>query len=153
MATLVSVAVPASVNANYLTLGVKIAMRTVNNSPHGITASSCPTGYIDTDYKFGTHNSLCKYFLDHHHLSGGGGRFTYTSNPFGETIRYKHKTLYFYARNPSVGLPFIEVNGDKVSMVEGELVTRHVSGATVRLHREGDREGHKQMTIEIISMG
>jgi hypothetical protein len=132
-------------------------MRTVNNSSHGVTASVCPLESVSVQYYFGSRRDPCtsspKIVPFTHHLGGGGWRFTYTSNPFGETISNSHKTLYFYANNPSVGLPFIEVNGDKVRMVQGELVTRHVSGATVRLHREGDRDGHKQMTIEIISMG
>ncbi len=164
-------AAPASVNANVLIDGVKIAMRTVNNSSHSVTASYCPIGHVTPTNRYNRFNTNfpypCNFVLPQpaiahvgqhpvaytHHLAGGGGRFTYASNPFGETISNSHKTLAFYAHNPTIGLPYIEFNGEKVHMVQGELVTRHAIGATVRFHREGDRDGHKQMTIEIISMG
>jgi hypothetical protein len=63
-----------------------------------------------------------------------------------------HRTLYFYPYNPSVGKPFVEVNGHRYSMVEGELRVVHVAGTTVAFHRHGDRDNHKIMIIQIKHM-
>lgn len=152
-AALVLMAVSAPVNAVKLDRGVKIAIRMVNNSKTRISAAYCPLGHVSIQYKFGTRHDPCNQVTYTHRLNGGGDRYTYTANPVGIVVTGNHKTLYFYARNPAIGKPFFEINGQKVSMVEGELATRHAVGATVRFHREGDRDGHKQMTIEIISMG
>jgi hypothetical protein len=148
-----AVAIPATANAN-LTEGVEINMRTVNNGGVGVTAHYCPRGHVSISYKFGTRHDPCNRVTEIHHVHRNGGRFTYSSNPFGEIIRAEgYHPLYFYARNPSVGRPFIEVNGTTYRMVEGQLTTVHVAGATIRLHREGDRDSLKQMTIEVIHMG
>ena len=151
--TLVSVVVPASVTANW-TEGKNVSLRVVNNtSNHTISAAYCPRGHVSTSYKFGSREDPCNRITETHHIGRNGGRFTYTSNPFGVIIRGNGKTLYFYIRNPSVGKPFIEFNGDKVSLVEGEIQTRHHGGTTIRLHREGDHSDLKHMTIEVVSLG
>ncbi len=62
------------------------------------------------------------------------------------------RTLYFWVRNPTIGKPFFEINGQQVKMVEGELQTRHVGVYGVRFHREGDSNAYKEMTIEILSV-
>lgn len=142
-----------------LSEGSRIHIRMVNNSKTYITAEYCPKGHVSIHYKFGTHHNPCSVITETRHLYGSGDRNTYTSNPVGIIIKGNHKTLYLYARNPSVGRPFFELNGQHVTLYEGQLETRHALGATIRFHREGDisgglfNESFKNMTIEIISMG
>jgi hypothetical protein len=148
IAAALMLALPASAGA---TTGVDIAMRTVNNSSATISLGYCP---VITSYNFTADPNPCGRLHYQRYLSAHGDRYTFTANPFGGIIKQAHHhTLYFYARNPSVGRPFFEVNGHSYSMYAGQIRTVHVAGATVELHREGDRDGHKQMTINLIRMG
>jgi hypothetical protein len=56
--------------------------------------------------------------------------------------------LYFYVHNASGGLPFIEVNGDKVTLAAGQARDLHPEGVPVRLRHEGGTASHPLMAIQ-----
>jgi hypothetical protein len=153
-ALLATMVLTAPAGANY-TEGNDIDLRVVNNSSTGITAAYCPRGHVSTHYIFGTTHDPCNVTPFVTHISGHGDRYqSYKAPKLGVILRAAHhQTQYFYLRNPSVGLPYMVVNGHTYRLVQGELKTVHVAGGTVRLHREGDRHGLKIMTIELIKMG
>ena len=162
-------AMTVSEPANALVYANDISIRVVNNSQTPISAAFCPNGHVSWDYRLGIRKGdPCNVTPFVTTIAGNGGRYPvgpwpnnphpYTANPLGVVVRGNGKTLYFYASNPQIGLPFFEANGAKVELVQGELQTRHPDGATVRFHREGDIKGglnaptNKVMTIEIIRM-
>lgn len=147
------IATPAGADPSYIR-GVDIDMSVYNDSPTPISAAFCPNGHVSIHYQFGTAQDPCNVTPYVHHLGANGARYNgYRANPMGIVVRATHhRTLYFYAFNPSVGKPFVEVNGHKYTMVEGELRVVHVAGATVAFHRHGDRDRHKIMIIQIKHM-
>ena len=151
-ALLLGTAVASPVRAN-LTEGNEINISVWNNSSHSMTAAFCPRGHVSISYKFGTRSDPCNITPYIHHFGRTPAQYTYGEvNPVGVVVRGNGKVLYFYARNPSIGRPFFEVNGQKITFVEGELKTVHVAGAVVKLHRRGDVHGVKQMIIEIAGL-
>lgn len=135
--------------------GNKVDLRVVNNSPVDVTANYCPGGHVNTAYNFNLTHDPCNLITFSTHLDPNGGRFqSFKANPLGVIIRRQHYyTQYFFVRNPSIGKPYIVVNGHSYALVQGELKTVPLAGgASVRLHREGDRNGHKIMTIELIKL-
>jgi hypothetical protein len=139
------------VSATVYTRGVDIDMSVYNDSPTAITAAFCPNGHVSLHYQFGTTHDPCDVTPYVHHLGPNGPRYNgYRANPMGIIVRAPHhKTLYFYAYNPSVGKPFVEVNGHRYALVEGELKEVPVDGSIVAFHRHGDRDGHKVFIIQI----
>ncbi len=144
--------VPESVKA--VPYANDILLRVVNNSDTAVTMSYCPGGHVSMAYKMGSRHDPCDRVTETSVLDAHGGvrQSKAGVNPFGVIMRVKKLTVYLYASNPPIGKPFFEIDRKKVTMVEGELATRSVSGATIRFHREGDQGGNKIMTIEIMSI-
>jgi hypothetical protein len=142
-------------NASYIN-GVDIELKTDNNSATAVSASFCPRGHVNINYQSGLVADPCNVITEVHHIAANGGWYgPFTANPIGVVVRAPHhRTLYLYTRNPFIGAVFFEVNGHKVTMVEGQ-VTRVATagGGIVELQRPGDRNGHKIMVINIIKMG
>jgi len=152
MATMV---IAAPVGANPYTRGNDFDLSIVNDSPTTVSARVCLNGHVSAGYQFGTTHDPCDVTpLVQPHLFGNGGRWnSLEANPIGIIVRAPHhKTLYFYAYNPSIGKPFIEVNGHRYALVEGELKVVPVDGALVAFHRHGDRDGHKVFLVQIKHM-
>jgi hypothetical protein len=153
-AALMAMVIAAPTGATVWTRGVDIDMSVYNDSPTPVSAAFCPNGHVSLHYQFGTTHDPCDVTPYVHHLGANGARYNhYRANPVGVIVRAPHhRTLYFYAYNPSVGKPFIEVNGHRYALVEGELKEVPVDGAIVAFHRHGDRDGYKIMIIQIKRM-
>jgi hypothetical protein len=153
-ALMAAMVIAAPTSATIYTRGVDIDMSVYNDSPTSVSAAFCPNGHVSLHYQFGTTHDPCDVTTYVHHLHAGGARYNgYRANPLGVIVRAPHhKTLYFYAYNPSVGKPFVEVNGHRYALVEGELKVVPVDGALVAFHRHGDRENHKVIIIQIKHM-
>jgi len=154
VAALMAMMIATPTGATVYTRGVDIDMSVYNDSPTPVSAAFCPNGHVSIHYQFGTTHDPCNVTPYVHHLGANGARYNgYRANPMGIIVRAPHhKTLYFYAYNPSVGKPFVEVNGHRYALVEGELKEVPVDGAIVAFHRHGDRDGHKVMIIQIKRM-
>src|SRR4051794_35247291 len=154
VAGLMSVALSAPANGN-VTEGVDINLTVKNSSSTAVSAGYCPRGHVSIHYKFNTHHNPCSVYSFVHPMHANGGHWNdYKSNPFGVVVTApNHHTFYFYLRNPSIGRPFIEANGNKLTMVEGQETHMALAGGTVAFHRRGDSNGNKQMIIDIIKMG
>lgn len=144
--------VPASVGA--VPYANDILLRVVNSSDTAVTMSYCPGGHVSMAYKVGSRTDPCDRVTETARLEPNGGvrQSGAGVNPFGVIMRVKGITVYMYASNPAIGKPFFEVDGQKVSMVEGQLTTVHSKGTTIRLHRRGDSDSKKIMIIEIMSI-
>ncbi|CAB4916940.1 unannotated protein [freshwater metagenome] len=144
---------PAPAGAVSKTDGNEVNLRVVNNTSEGIDAQFCPNGHVNLAYNFNATHDPCNRISYSKYLHRNGGRNDgFEAGRLGVILRRaKHHGLYFFVRNPVIGKPYIVVNGHTYTMVQGELRTVHVAGgATVRLHREGDRGGKKIMTIELV---
>jgi hypothetical protein len=154
-ALMASMVIAAPLGANIVTRGNDFDMSITNDSSTYVSAAYCPNGHVSTHYQFGTAADPCNVTpIVNHHIAAHGGRWNgLKANPMGFVVRAPHhKTLYFYAYNPSIGKPFIEVNGHRYALVEGELKEVPVDGSIVAFHRHGDREGHKVFIIQIKKM-
>jgi hypothetical protein len=154
MAGLMSIALSASANAN-VTEGNPIDLSVWNHSSEGVLAGYCPKGHVSIHYKFGTHHNPCNVTSEIHQLHAHGGKFSGGgANPAGVVVTSNttHKSFYFYVRNPSVGLPFVEANGHHLTMVEGQETHMVVASGLIAFHRRGDIGGRKQIIIEILRM-
>ncbi|MBS1895093.1 MAG: hypothetical protein JST59_27655 [Actinobacteria bacterium] len=155
VAALMAMVIAAPVGANPYTRGNDFELSIVNDSTTNVSAAACLNGHVSLHYQFGTTADPCDVTpLVQPHLWAGGTRWNnLTANPIGIIVRAPHhKTLYFYAYNPSIGKPFVEVNGHRYALVEGELKEVPVDGAIVAFHRHGDRDGHKVFLIQIKRM-
>jgi hypothetical protein len=132
-------------------LGRNIELTTHNNGSTTVAATFCPWHATAASDPSG-----CPSTPTGGHLSAHGGKIgPYTANPIGAVIRATaHRAVYVYARNPSIGPVWFQVNGHRVNMVEGQ-VTRVATagGGIIELQRPGDRNRHKIMVINIIKMG
>lgn len=153
-ALLATMLIASPTSATVYTRGNDFDMSITNDSSTPITAAYCPNGHVSIHYQFGTTHDPCNVTPYVRHIGANGDRYNgYRANPVGIVVRAPHhKTLYFYAYNPSVGKPFVEVNGHRYALVEGELKVVPVDGALVAFHRHGDREGHKVFIIQIKQM-
>jgi hypothetical protein len=154
VAGLFSMAATATANANY-TEGNEINLSVWNHSSHSVLAGYCPNGHTSIHYKFGTHHNPCSVTSEIHRLHAHGGRFdNFEANPIGVVVtsNTNGKSFFFYLRNPSVGLPFVEANGHHLTMVEGQETHMVVAGGLIAFHRRGDVHGVKQFIIEILRM-
>jgi hypothetical protein len=151
---LMATMVVGSAGANVYTRGNDFDMSVVNDSSTPVSAAFCPNGHVSIHYQFGTTHDPCNVTPYVHHLGAHGARYNgYKANPIGIIVRAPgHKNLYFYAYNPSVGKPFIEVNGHRYALVEGEVKEVPVDGAIVAFHRGGDRDGYKVFLVQIKRM-
>lgn len=155
VAALMAMVIAAPAGANNYTRGNDFDMSITNDSATPISAAYCPNGHVSIHYQFGTAADPCNVTpIVNHYINANGGRWNgLKANPMGFVVRAPgHKTLYFYAYNPSVGKPFLEVNGHRYALVEGELKVVPVDGALVAFHRHGDRDGHKVFIIQIKQM-
>jgi hypothetical protein len=154
VAGLISAAVSASANAN-VTEGNNVYLSVWNHSSTGVSAAYCPKGHVSIHYKFGTNPNPCSVTPFVHWMHAHGGRFDdYHANPVGVVVTAPstNRSFYFYVRNPSVGLPFVEANGHHLTMVEGQETHMVVAGGLIAFHRRGDIGGRKQFIIEILRM-
>jgi hypothetical protein len=148
---LMAAMVVGSAGANLYTRGNDFDLSIVNDSSTPVTAAFCPNGHVSMHYQFGTTHDPCNVTPYVRHLSPRGERYDgYKANPIGIVVRAPgHRTLYFYAYNPSIGKPFMEVNGHRYALVEGEVKEIPVDGSIVAFHRGGDRDGHKVFLVQI----
>jgi hypothetical protein len=154
VAGLISVALCAPANAN-VTEGNQVNLSVWNNSAVNVSAAYCPKGHVSIHYKFGTNPNPCSVTPFVHWMHARGGRYDdYHANPVGVVVTAPstNKSFYFYVRNPSVGLPFIEANGHHLTMVEGQETHMVVAGGLIAFHRRGDYYGEKEFIIEILRM-
>jgi hypothetical protein len=149
---LMAIVIAAPAGANNYTRGNDFDLSVTNDSATAVTASVCLNGHVSFHYQFGTTHDPCLVTpIVHPYLEGHGGHWKgLKANPMGIIVRAPgHKTLYFYAYNPSVGKPFLEVNGHRYALVEGEVKVIPVDGSLVAFHRGGDRDGHKVILVQI----
>jgi hypothetical protein len=152
LAALMVLVIAASAGANNYTRGNDFDTSITNDSATPISAAYCPNGHVSISYQFGTRADPCNVTpIVNHYIGPHGGQWKgLKANPQGFVVRAAgHKTLYFYAYNPSVGKPFLEVNGHRYALVEGEVKEIPVDGSVVAFHRGGDVNGHKVILIQI----
>src|SRR4051795_3150089 len=154
VAGLISVAASAPANAN-VTEGNNVYLSVWNHSSTDVSAAYCPKGHVSIHYKFGTNPNPCSVTPFIQFMHAHGGRFDdYHANPVGVVVTAPstNKSFYFYVRNPSIGLPFVEANGHVLTMVQGQETHMVVAGGLIAFHRRGDYYGDKEMIIEILRM-
>jgi hypothetical protein len=156
-AALVALAISATANANPLTKDMR--MEVWNNTHRFITVGFCPTGHVNINYQSGLTDDPCNQISETQRFQEYGDNLTFPDvNPIGMIVTTypDHRTWKCYARNPAFGLPFFICDGHKVELVEGEIQTRHINGATIRFHRGGDTHATlntasvKTMLIEFV---
>jgi hypothetical protein len=130
-----------------------------DNTHRSMTADFCPGGHVNINYQSGITHDPCNRITYTHHYAHYGAHNEFDGvNPLGIIDKSGGRTWYCYARNPAIGKPFFICNGHKVELVEGEILTRHIDGATIRFHRGGDTptglhtEGRKNMLLEFTSL-
>lgn len=140
-----------SAPANALTHARDISTGIRNSSQVPIKVQICPNGHVSIHYQFGTQANPCSTVTETYTVLPGDRHIVFNTNPLGIIISAKGKTLYFYAKNPIIGLPFFEANGSKVALDAPETRERTVDGVHVRFRRWVDEPRHGE-TVKLMSL-
>ncbi len=141
----------------------RVSLGIRNSSKATITVERCGGDHANNPGN--THDSPCDRITSPLPEAVGPGSVLIgpNRNPVGIIIKAQrqhsgdptqHRTLYFYVKNPDIGLPYFRAQGHEVELREGQASVLDVNGVKVELRRyhDEDRNGEpvKLMRIEIL---
>jgi hypothetical protein len=133
----------------FCTKNLSVGIR--NSSKTAIKAQFCPGHHANNPGNIGA--NPCDT-VTYSRVINPGENYTFSHvNPLGIIITaqradpwdpVKLKTLYFYVKNPDIGLPFFRAQGREVQLEEGQADVRHVNDVKVELRRYADEDRDKR---------
>jgi hypothetical protein len=133
----------------FCTKNLSVGIR--NSSKTAIEAQFCPGNHANNPGD--THANPCDT-VTYTRIIKPGENYTFSHvNPLGIIINAQRadpwdpvhlKTLYFYVKNPDIGLPYFRAQGHEVELKEGQHVDRHVNHVKVELRRYADEDRDKK---------